>query len=126
MIFAICGEVRSSWIVLWLAMVLLLKLNSPSLILESSWLRPAAWISTSTSPSRSCGSGMSPNRRSPLFLYRSRMKTHDLLLSVVLLSVGRDGTAAAANVTGSAGRLKLRRQHAPAILWRRRHGAWRH
>src|SRR5947207_11079825 len=63
-----------------------MSLNSPSLILESSMFTPAAWISTRTSLSPGSGSGISPNRRAPLFLYRSTMKAFIRLLLVLLRS----------------------------------------
>src|SRR5438445_11759823 len=48
-----------------------MSLNSPSLILESSWFKLAAWTRTSTSSSRTSGSGISPRRTALLLLYRS-------------------------------------------------------
>src|SRR2546429_2081493 len=48
-----------------------MSLNSPSLILESSWFKLAAWTWTSTSSSRTSGSGISPRRTALLLLYRS-------------------------------------------------------
>src|SRR5439155_16238642 len=48
-----------------------MSLNSPSLILESSWFKLAAWTWTSTSSSLTSGSGISPRRTALLLLYRS-------------------------------------------------------
>src|SRR5216117_2707646 len=48
-----------------------MSLNSPSLILESSWFKLAAWTWTSTSSSRTSGSGISPRRTALVRLYRS-------------------------------------------------------
>src|SRR5437667_2200765 len=44
------------------------SLNSPSLILESSWLKLPAWTRTSTSSSRTSGSGISARRTALLVL----------------------------------------------------------
>src|SRR4029453_434713 len=56
-----------------------MSFNSPSRIFESRRLSPDAWISTSTSSSCKVGSGISPSRRRPFFLYRSRMKAFIVL-----------------------------------------------
>src|SRR5438034_10306094 len=58
-----------------------MSLNSPSRILESSRLTPAAWTWTKTSSSRSSGFGMSANRNARFFAYRPR--TNAFMFSLI-------------------------------------------
>src|SRR6266849_798224 len=58
-----------------------MNLNSPSLIFESRWFKLAAWTWTSTSSSRTSGSGISPRRTALFFLYRSMTNAFMAFLS---------------------------------------------